>query len=181
MKRRWLLLGMLLALCGRPPFALADSALEVDDGRRKTETVSMESEAGLQAAVERYIAAVNARDLDAIKAMSHPADIQLLRKFLKHPAPGYEKETFRSMLLYNDPIPKKRSAYTVEHYLPGFPPPLVGLLVWSVRPTHVVLFSYDRSPTSEVDVEVYFVKEDGKWSLVGGVPDHNAVKNLSGK
>ena len=172
--------GLSLALVAVTYYTHAIEKNAVSDDDTKIQTVAIESEPGLKPFIDRYIAAVNARDSKRIKAMTHPKDLEALIKFLAHKPADYKDDTLKSMLLSDKPVPKNHTPFIVRRYLPGSPLPEEGLLIWTIRPTHTVEFTYEKRPRNEMWVFINLVRENDHWFLVGGVPDPDIVKNVKG-
>jgi hypothetical protein len=175
--------GLLLALILTPHLhAHAQNAgagkLEADSGGH-TETIPIDSEPGLKAFVDAYIAARNAKDIEAVKSMHHPKDLQAAVDFVAHKPAAFDKLTLENMLL-KAPVPQNHEPFTVKRYLPDSPLPGRGFTVFPVRPTHEVQCSYTSGPNSVGSFLVEVAREGDKWFVVNGVLSPDAIKKMTG-
>jgi hypothetical protein len=112
--------------------ASAASTTTADTGG-KTEVIALESEPGLKAFLDAYLAANNAKDISKLKAMRHPKDLAALTAFVaQQPAvPGKTKPTLEQALL-RSAVPEKHPPFMVLRFLKDSPPPQAGLMDWPV-------------------------------------------------
>lgn len=157
----------------------ADTSLMNDGG--KMETIPIESEPGLSAFAEAYISANNARDVQKIRAMTHPKDLAAYDKFLSKmkAAPGEGKPAVKEMLL-QDIVPANHPPVIVQRYLNGSPPPQKGFMDWPVPPTHLLQFTYEKSAGNYVIFMFHVARLENRWFLVEGVPSAAFLKQMTG-
>ena len=174
----FLALPLLLVAFAFPPRSQA-AGLVMSDG--KAEDVPIESEPGLTAFVEAYLAAQNAKDIQKIKAMYHPKDLEALAAFVTHQpvAPGQTKPTLDSVLL-KAPFPQKHPPFLVQRYLKDSPLPQAGFRDWIVPPTHLIQFSYESKPDQYVTFMVHVAHLGTQWFVVDGVPSAEFIRKMSG-
>ena len=147
----------------------------------KMETLPVDGEHGLEDFLVAYISATNAKDVEKIKAMCHPAFLAALKKFVEDTpaAPGQTKPAFDSMLLQK-PVPANHPPFIVQRYLKDSPLPLAGFLDWPVPPTHFVQFTYETSPDHTITFMLQLAHLGDRWFVVNGIPSAESVKKMRG-
>ena len=155
------------------------AGLVMSDG--KAEVVPIESEPGLRAFVEAYLAAQNAKDVPKIKAMYHPKDLEAVAAFVTHQpvAPGQTRPTLDSLLL-KAPFPQDHPPFLVQRYLKDSPLPQAGFRDWPVPPTHLIQSSYESKPDQYVTFMLHVAHFGTQWFVVDGVPSAEFIKKMAG-
>lgn len=155
------------------------TGLVMSDG--KTEDVPIENEPGLTAFVEAYLAAQAAKDVQKIKAMYHPKDLEALASFVAHQpvAPGQTKPTLDPVLL-KAPFPQKHPPFLVQRYLKDSPLPQAGFRDWVVPSTHLIQSSYESKPDQYVTFMLHVAHLGTQWFVVDGVPNAEFIRKMSG-
>ncbi|MDD5349249.1 MAG: hypothetical protein PHQ12_03465 [Chthoniobacteraceae bacterium] len=148
------------------------------------EPIPIESEPGLQTFLEAYIAANNAKDIEKIKELNHPKDLDALRAFFASHKPAAFAGTFEKVLL-RGAIPENHPPFIVQRYRKDSPLPQAGWMEWPVPPTHQVQFtvktatgpnSYDSS-----SFVIELVHADKRWFVLHGVPGPKMLEMIKGK
>ncbi len=170
--------ALILLATATTPLVHADHNVVSDGG--KTEPVALESEPGLEAFAETYLAARNARDSGKVKAMYHPADLAALAKFvqIQPAAPGQAKPTLEAVLLQN-PVPATHPPFIVQRYLKDSPLPQAGFMEWPIPPTHLLQFSYSTGPNNGGIFVLRVAQVDHRWYVVGGAPSAEFIKKMT--
>jgi hypothetical protein len=174
-------LAIALTLLAATPFTHAQapkSSLVMTDG--KVETVAIETEPGLLAFADAYVAALRAKDVPKIKAMFHPQSLAAAMAFFAHQpaAPGQTKPTIESRLL-KDPGPENHPPFIVHRYTKDSPAPQAGFMDYAVRPSHLLQFSWETAPDNSSTFIMHVVREDNRWFLVEGVPSAEFLKKMN--
>lgn len=149
----------------------------------KTEVIAIDSEPGLKAFLDAYVAANNAKDIKKLKAMRHPKDLAAWSAFLeKQPAsPGQTKPTLEQSLL-KEPIPADHPPFVVLRFLKDSPLPFKGMVDWPIPPTHEVQLDYSTGPNSLTGHVIELAKVGKDWFIVTGAPSAEFIKKMtSGK
>ena len=168
----------LLAVAVHTQAQTSKSSLVMTDG--KVEVIAIESEPGLRAFAEAYLAAQNAKDIQKIKAMVHPKDLAAVAAFVAHQpaAPGLTKPTLETVLLKR-PFPQDHPPFIAHRYAKDSPVPQAGFRDWPVPPTHLIQFSYETSPNNSVTFLLHAVRVDSRWFVVEGVPSAEFIKKIT--
>lgn len=167
------------ALLSFVPVSKADDDLLTDG--EKMVVVPIESEPGLTAFAEAYIAAINARDAKRVTALCHPKDLAAFKRYLAHQRvePWEEKTILEESLLMQDPVPLPHPPLNVLRYRKESGVPQPAAFNWPVRPTHLLQFSYETSPNHSVIFMFHVARIKERWYVVEGVPTPAMIKELS--
>jgi hypothetical protein len=146
----------------------------------KTEAIPIETEPGLKAFLDTYLAANNAKDTEKLKAMRHPKDLAAWTDFWAHQpaAPGQKKPTLEQSLL-RPTVPENHPPFVVLRFLKDSPLPQAAFVDWPVPPTHEVQLTYETAPNSTTAFLLELVREGDHWFAVGGVPDAEFIKKMT--
>jgi hypothetical protein len=175
-------IGLFLALLTTPAYIHAQNPgagkLEADTSAQ-AETIAVDSERGLKAFVDAFIAARSAKDIEAVKAMHHPKDLQAVTDFVAHKPAALGKLTLENMLLKTS-VPENHEPFIAKRFRDDSPLPGRGFTAWPVRPTHEVQCSYSSGANNIGSFLVDLVRENGKWFVVNGVPSPEAIQKMTG-
>ena len=154
------------------------SSMVMTDG--KVEMVAIESEPGLLAFADAYVAALRAKDVSKVKAMFHLRSLAAAMAFFANQpaAPGETKPTIESRFL-KEPGPENHPPFIVHRYTKDSPAPQAGFMDYAVRPSHLLQFSWETAPGNSSTFLMHVVREDNRWFLAEGVPSAEFLKKMN--
>ena len=121
--------------------------------------------------VNQYIQAFNAKDLEQLRSLLHPASIACVASQAQY----FYDEMLKTHI--REPIPRtaRVDTKTVDDHqeLPG-----KGWAEFPIRPSHEIHVTYSRGPEDSADLIVWAVQQNGRWYQVEPCLTAAAVDSL---
>ena len=116
-----------------------------------------------RAFVERVVAAINSKSVDARKALLHPKAVRCA---------GIAPELFYGLMVSRqsrDTIPPEYT-WKLDAIPAGEPPMLADRFDYPVRPTHMLQLTFTPAPSSSRTIVLQLVHEGKRWSEIVPCP-----------